>query len=101
DDRTVVLAIPTRKPHPKSLGRGNEIDGDGVWRWFIEGHEDVHAYRQEVKHLVYATAANKINVKRALREQVEGKLDAVAQEIASLRGQLERMEQKLDALAVK
>ena len=83
-DGTVILGMPTRKPHPKSLRGKDKIDDDGVWCWFTEGHDDIDGFKQEIKPLVYSTIANKINVKRALREQVETKLDDLSRQMALL-----------------
>lgn len=49
------------------------------------------------KHLVYSTIANHINVKRALRGQVEPSLDVLARDVAALKQQLDRIERSLHA----
>jgi hypothetical protein len=93
-----LLGIPTKKPHPKTLqSRGVKVDEDGVWYSIIEDHESLGVYKLEAKHLVYATIAADINVKRALRRQVVPMLDAVARDVAALKDQLDRIERKLGA----
>jgi len=97
EDKTVILAMPSRKPHPKSIPERGKIDEDGVWYWFIEGHDDLENYKQEVRHLIFGTLANAINVKRALRRQVEEKLAGLTQQVEALKEQLDRIEQKIDS----
>lgn len=97
-DKTVFLALPTRKPHPKSLG-GEKIDDEGIWCWYIEGEEELNGYKAEVKHLVYSTIANNLNVKRAIRKQVEPRLIALTKQVSSLKDQLDRIERKIDLLS--
>jgi hypothetical protein len=92
-----ILGIPTKKPHPKTLeSRGGTIDEDGVWYSMIEDHESLDLYKLEVKHLVYATIATDINVKQALRRQVESKLTSLAQAVDALKAQLDGVERLLD-----
>jgi len=56
--------------------------------WYVE------AVLAEVK--VRSRVANDINFKRALRRQIEPKLDALAREVAALKEQLDRIERKFD-----
>ena len=92
-----ILGIPTKKPHPKTLAsRGGKVDPDGVWYSITEDYESIEVYKLEVKHLVYSTIANDINVKRALRQQVEGRLASLARDVSALKEQLDRIERKLD-----
>lgn len=95
-----ILGIPTKKPHPKTLAsRGGKVDEDGVWYSIIEDQDSLEAYKLEVKHLVYSTIANHINVKRALREQVEQRLESLTRDVAALKEQLDHLEGKLDAMS--
>jgi hypothetical protein len=54
------------------------------------------SYKLELKHFVYSTIATEINVKRALRRQVEGKIDTLFQDIAALKRQVDRIERKIE-----
>jgi hypothetical protein len=93
---TALLAIPMRKPHPKSIHMGiRRMDEDGVCWVFAEDYADIEAYTQQARHFIHSTIATSINVKRAIRQQVEPKLDALNRNVAALAEQLRRIERML------
>lgn len=68
-----------------------------MWQWFIEGHDDIDGFNADAKRFIHCTIANNINVKRALRQQVETNLDRLSLQFALIEEQLDRIERKLDA----
>ena len=96
---TALLAIPMRKPHPKSVKIGiSRMDEDGVCWVFTDDYNDIEGYTQETRNFIHSTLATSINVKRAIRQQVEPKLDAPSRNVAALKDQVARIEQKLDSI---
>lgn len=94
-DGTVLLAMPTHKPHPHSLGRKKQIPEDGLWWEMVETPKDLQAYVQGARHLVYSTIANRLNLRRILADRIETRLDALATQIEVLNERLERIEHVL------
>jgi hypothetical protein len=97
-DRTPFMALPTRKPLEKTLNSwGEQIDEDGVWRWLPHDDKELDRFIDTARHLTYATIANSINMKRAIRTQAEPKLNALIKQVAAIKEQLDRMERKMNA----
>src|SRR5690348_3137068 len=86
-DGTVTSVLESKKPSKRSLCRGQKIDEDGVFCEYItdartyEGHTDAQRIQ---KHITIAAA---INMKRALRRQVEPRLSALARDVRALKEQ--------------
>jgi len=98
-DGTPFMAIPTRRPLPKTLANlGEQIDEDGVWNRMRHEDEELDEFINSARHLVYATIANALNVNRAIRRQVEPKLANLTEQVTFLNERLGRIEQKLDAV---
>ncbi len=69
----------------------------GVGNWMPHDEKELDRFIDTAKHLAYATIANSINMKRALRSQVEQKLNALIKQVAALKEQLDCMERKMNA----
>jgi hypothetical protein len=80
-----------------SNARRRQLDEDGVVYSILVEYDDVERYPMEVKHLVWGTIANDMNMRQALREGVEGRLESLAGDVSALKKQLDRIEKKLDA----
>jgi hypothetical protein len=98
-DGTITLAMPERKPR-KTRSSDPQIDEDGIffWGWHEEKDDEPNRFTDWAKGVWYTCVATALNVKRIVREQVEGRLDSQQREIAALREQLTRIEEKLDRL---
>ena len=95
-DGTVLLALPGRKPSKASLYKRERIDEDGIYRWYVHNNRDYMTMR-DWNSKPFETIANCLNFRRALRAQVEPKLDELQEQVAALKQQLDRIEEKLPA----
>ncbi len=98
-DGTITLAMPERKPR-RTRSSDPKIDEDGIffWGWHEEKDDEPSRFTDWAKGVWYTCVATALNMKRIVRQQVEGRLDSQQQEIAAIREQLTRMEEKLDRL---
>jgi hypothetical protein len=79
-------------------GPAPKIDPEGVCR-FNAQDELVPSRMTECHRIVFHTAvATAINVRRIVREQVAGRLEALEKAVADTHEQLARIERKLDQL---
>lgn len=54
-DGTALLAIPRRKPHPKSIKIGiRRMDEDGVCCVFTDDYSDIEGYTQEARNFIHS-----------------------------------------------
>ncbi|HOW71085.1 MAG TPA: hypothetical protein PKY77_10830 [Phycisphaerae bacterium] len=94
-DGIVWLATQQRKPvRSRTWGRP-QIDEDGIYSWFVDKVGDGENMTDQAKVAKGTTIATCLNMKRVVREQVEPRLAALAQQVSALRVQLNRIEQKL------
>jgi hypothetical protein len=97
-DGTVFAVLPVTKPRKTKHGPAPKIDPDGVCRFNVE-EDVVPSQMTDCNRTVFHTAvATALNVKRMLREQVAGRLDALEKAVAETHDQLARIEDKLDLL---
>ena len=95
-DGTVLAAYPVRKPTPHVMIRDNlRIDVEGVCREWMTAGKKYSDYRLENRFRFMDIMANRLNVRRAIREIALPELVAVREEIAALGAQLDRVEQLL------
>ena len=75
-DGTVFGVLPVRKPRKTKYSPAPKIDADGVCRFFVEDvvPRDLPDWEKSAFHTAIATA---LNVRRILREQLTGRLDAL------------------------
>lgn len=97
-DGTVYAAMPVRKPRKTKHGPNPRIDPEGVCRFHV-GEDEVPAEMPEWRRVTFfTTVGTALNVRRILREQVAGRLDALEKSVAETHERLARIEDKLDRL---
>lgn len=97
-DGTVFAVLPVAKPRKTKHSPTPKIDADGVCRFNVED-DVVPSKMTDSNRTVFHTAvATALNVKRILREQLAGRLDALEKAVAETHEQLARIEDKLDQL---
>jgi hypothetical protein len=97
-DGTVYAAMPVRKPRKTKHGPAPRIDAEGICQFYagvVEAPADMPEWRRATFHTTVGTA---LNVRRIIREQVAGRLDALEQAVAETQERLARIEDKLDRL---
>jgi len=94
-DGTIWFAIQTRKPK-KSGNVAPQIDEDGVHDWYVD-EDEPNRLSDWGKGLRHGAVANRLNTRRAIREQVEPKLDELLRLVGELGERLSRVEQLLAA----
>lgn len=85
-DGMIYFVTPTRKPRKTRTHGEPQIDEDGIYRWYLDKPEDderLH-FTDWGKGVWQTCAAMTLNMKRIIRQQVEGRLDAQAQQIGVL-----------------
>lgn len=92
-DGTIWLALQTRKPR-KTPHVTPEIDEDGIHQWFVD-EDEPNRLADWGKGLRHGAVVNRLNTKRAIREQVEPKLDELLLLVSELGERLSRVEQHL------
>jgi hypothetical protein len=91
-DGTVLAAYPVRKPAPKVIKRDNlKIDQEGVCREFMQGGQEIIRSPEEARFRFMDVMANRLNMRRAVRELVQPELVAIREELATVRSLLERI----------
>jgi hypothetical protein len=96
-DGTIYLAIQTRKPRQTKNSGHLKNDEDGIHNWYVE-KEMPKGLNDCGKGTLHTSLATCLNVKSIVRQQVEPRLDRIERETRTLREQMERVEQKIDAL---
>jgi hypothetical protein len=97
-DGTVFAVLPVTMPRKTKPGPAPKIDPDGVCRFNVED-DVVPSQRTDCNRAVFHTSvATALDVKRILREQLEGRLDELEKAGAETHNQLARIEDKLDLL---
>lgn len=94
-DGTIWFAEQTRKPRT-TRHFTPEIDGDGIHNWFLDEEEPTRL-TDWGKGLRHGAVVNRLNVKRAIREQVEPKLDELLNLVRELSERVSRLEELLGA----
>lgn len=91
-DGTIWHASTRRKPGgmPPS-----DIDADGVFNTFVGKLGEEDQYTPVAKVVRGGTLATCLNLKRVLRNQVERRLAAIAQQLIDLKAQADRIEAAL------
>jgi hypothetical protein len=80
----IVFAFQTRKPLKSRTSGAPKIDEDGIHRWFFE-KDDEGFKESEIGKIVWqVVVATSLNTKRAIRRQVEGRLDAIEAQLAAI-----------------
>lgn len=95
-DGTVLAAFPVRKPTPHVIKRDRlRIDPDHVCREYFTGGREISDVNNETRMRSQDIISNALNARRAVRELVLPRLDALESEFTALRAQLDRIEQSL------
>ncbi len=97
-DGTIVWANQTRKPS-KGTPDAARIDEDGIYRWTIEKTENFARISDWGKAAWHGAVANRLNLKRLIREEVQSRLDSLGAQLDDLAQSLGRIEQKLNEVA--
>jgi hypothetical protein len=87
-DGTILIACPGRKP-PRTRQYPEKEDEDGVCRRHVAID---HEMLQRMNSNPFGIAAVALNVKKALRTQVESRLGILQQQVVGLKEQLARIE---------
>ena len=95
-DGTIWHASTRRKPGGMPPG---DIDADGLFNTFVEKLGEEDQYTPVAKVVRGGTLATCLNLKRVLRNQVEVRLTAMAQQLIDLKAQADRIEAALQKLA--
>lgn len=95
-DGTIWHASTRRKPGGMPPGA---IDADGVFNTFVEKLGEEDQYTPVAKVVRGGTLATCLNLKRVLRNRVEVRLTAIAQQLIDLKAQADRIEAALQKLA--
>jgi hypothetical protein len=97
-DGTIWAVGVNRKPRKTQSHRAPRIDEDGIYRWTI--YKDVVPANlpEWERALWHATIATRLNVKRALGEQVEPQIAELKRQQEAIANALIRVEEKLGRL---
>jgi hypothetical protein len=84
-DGTVLAAVPIRKPHPKEMKRrGHRVGKDGETNVSVRSGFELSNWNDEGRLRFLDIIATNLNTRRAIRELVVPKLDAMLGEIKAL-----------------
>jgi hypothetical protein len=97
-DGIIWLANQTRKPRGGRGWRAPRSDEDGIWRALVDKVDDDKDWHEWVEIVRSVNIATGLNVRRAIRQQVECNLLAANQRLDALEVQMKRIEQKIDSL---
>jgi hypothetical protein len=100
-DGAILVAMPDRKPAKKSLRPGEAIDEDGIYRCYVEGVKDYPDIYNGTRPNPVSILATNLNIKRALRRQVEPRLDAIQNQVAEMQDQMSAVQKQLDRIEKK
>jgi len=97
-DGTIFVALPDRKPTKKSLWPGEVIDEDGIYRWWVEGVKDYPELYNGTRPNPHSILAMNLNVKRALRSQVEPRLSEIQKQVSAMQTQISETQNQILAV---
>ena len=96
-DGAVMGVAPDRKPTDKKIKQDRmHIDEDGVFRETLYDSTYWHSWKLEKRVKLAEVLANRLNMRRSIRELVLPELESLQQLVQSLQEQLARIELKLD-----
>ncbi len=95
-DGTVLASFTRRKPSPQAMKREHlKIDEDGICKEDLEAGkwlcDSMHPNRFRFQDII----ANRLNMRRSIRELALPELAAIREEVAAMRSQLDRIERLL------
>lgn len=91
-DGTILAAYPVRKPAARIMKQdGQKLDEDNVCRDFMASHVGSFKFDDPGRLRFFDIMANRLNVRRAVRELVLPHIDAVQAEVAGLRDQVREL----------
>ncbi len=97
-DGTIVLAMPTRKPHRVPRSRKPPYDEDGCHNWFRWDWDDP-GRTDLAKSISYTALACQLNLQKTVRAQIEPRLDAIEKRLVELTVLVDRLTAALTATA--
>jgi hypothetical protein len=91
-DGTVLFAYEDRKPYRRPGERDQFVDEDGCYGWSIMDAK-YPAQNKDANRIIITTAmVNALNVRKAIRNQVEKRLDRIETQLSKVTEMLERLE---------
>jgi hypothetical protein len=95
-DGAAVACSPHRKPSKKKLKEdGDRIDEDFVYREYYYTPQSVYEWSDELRVRFADLLANRLNMRRAVREIAVPHLEAIQTQLLALTKRLERIERAL------
>lgn len=92
-DGSVVACGPERKPSKKRIAQdGIHICPDGVFREYHYSPTYWHTFKDEERHEICVTLANRLNTRRAIRELVLPELNAIRLSLDAMLKRIDKLE---------
>lgn len=96
-DGAATACFPTRKPSVKKIKEeGIRIDPDLVCQEFLYGASSPETWEPEQRIRTADLLANRLNMRRTVRELVLPELAEMGKALQAIQGRLERIEQMLE-----
>jgi len=93
-DGAVTSCFPTRKPSAKRLKEdGIRIDSDLVCKEYLYGASEPQTWEIEQRVRTADLLANRMNMRRTVRELVSPELAEIRKALSAIQGRLARIEQ--------
>lgn len=88
-----IIWHATQTAKPPGIGRrgGPKPDEDGVHLWYVDDLRTHEPFTPTAKVVSAATIATCLNIKRALREQVEQRLERIERQLESVLSRLDKL----------
>lgn len=92
NDGAVLSAYPVRKPASRIMKRdGDRLDEDNVCRDFTGSYAGAFTSDESGRFRFFDILANRLNMRRAIREVVLPTLEAVEAEVMALRNEISEL----------
>lgn len=97
-DGTVLAAYPVRKPTAKMQKQGSfRLDADNIGSEFVGAGGELSRIEHDNRFRFQDIIANRLNVRRALRDLVLPRIESLEERLAGIESGLNRLEQILKA----